>query len=432
MYVKVKLCSNDKQNEEPEIFKIRDNATVQELKEKLEVLFGNSLGMLNIRSIFRTLDNADGLSSILRLKKPNESATDIPGCAFSLLSGKKIVALLKFYSYAEADEVHKDSVNLPSKALLLPVDIQAPSDSNSSVSENSSISNKLEEKSANFNKVEKSICPLKLADKSVGQNTMLSGNQAGRSISIFRSKMHNMARYCKKEHNSDKEAEDDFDYDEEPNPMCKDKKRDCCVQNKCGKPDPRPPYARTMPENRQYGLVLSNDDPCEDVDMEKIMVQLFSIFENCEVQDLYFSDCTSTAKFCRNLLMVTEDDDTADWVIRAIEGVCPPHSCERFIDFFHLIHCTFVLPLIVPGKALCSIFDLLELQNCGLVTDKWTVVCRRTLDPCDPDYHSKAVSEICENEEFEMYIDEESRELIESQCSKLKYCFWRLKFVFDC
>ncbi|XP_017039869.1 uncharacterized protein LOC108087157 [Drosophila ficusphila] len=261
----------------------------------------------------------------------------------------------------------------------------------------------------------------------------MDSDDVKKPASIFGSKIQTFARSCKPEpSNSEEDDEQDFDSGEDEE-KCVNKKRDCCVRGKCGEKDTRPPYARTMPENRRYGVVISNDDCTADsVDSKALMAHFFKLMESRTVDDLHFSDCTSMAKFCKNLLIVCEDDETANWVIQAVEGVCPPHTAVPFIVFFDLAKCSFVLPMIVPGKSLCSVFELLEIQNCGLSTDKWSVIERSILDPCEPGYDQKAVSALCENELIVLYIDDDSREIIENNCFKLKYCFWSLKFEFEC
>jgi len=134
------------------------------------------------------------------------------------------------------------------------------------------------------------------------------------------------------------------------------------------------------------------------------------------------------AKFGSNLLIVCVDDETANWVVSAVDSLCPPHSCLPFLKFFDLLRCSFVLPLVRPGEPLCSMFSLMEKQNPTLVTDKWSVVDRTPVDTCDPDL----VTDLCPNEVIDLYIDEDSRDLISQQCSKIVYFCWHLKVNFEC
>lgn len=245
------------------------------------------------------------------------------------------------------------------------------------------------------------------------------------------SKAEAMARSCKPDYTSDQDSEDQDNKKKEQVLKDGDRNLHHCNRAKCDHLDKSPPYAATLPEKRRYGLVISNkDQKAEDVDLNAIMEHFFDVFGKRSAQDLNFSNCTAMAKFCSNLLIVCEDDPTVKWVISAVAGVTPPHSCLSFIKFFGLIRTYFVLPLIVVGKPLSSIFELLETQNCGLVTSKWTVVGRKLLDPGLDNYSQKAVSVLCDNEEIEVYVDDESKKLIAENCGYINYCFWKLRFQF--
>lgn len=236
------------------------------------------------------------------------------------------------------------------------------------------------------------------------------------------------ARSCNPDYTSEQESEDQDN-------KGKDEVRTLqnCKRTKCDHLNTSPPYATTLPEKRRYGLVISNkDQKAEDVDLKAVMEHFFDVFGKVSEQALNFSNCTAMAKFCSNLLIVCEDEPTVKWVMSAVAGVTPPHSCLSFIKFFGLIRTSFVLPLIVVGKPLSSIFELLETQNCGLVTSKWTVVARKLLDPSLDNYSLKAVSVLCENEEIEVYVDEESKKIIVENCGHINYCFWKLRFQFAC
>ncbi|EDV42350.1 uncharacterized protein Dana_GF17939, isoform B [Drosophila ananassae] len=236
------------------------------------------------------------------------------------------------------------------------------------------------------------------------------------------------------EDEEEKEVEPDEESEESEecaSSQCPDRRLVCCNTVKCGKPDTRPPYATTLPEDRRYAMMITNDDPAaSNVNIRAIMDHLFSLFIGCCVADLSFYDCVPMARYDCVLMIVAKDEYTADWLANAITGVCPPHSCLPFIQFFGLVRAHFVLPLVVPEKMLCSIFELFEHQNCGLVTYRWAVIGRYLLDPCATDNPSKAVSSLNENQEIDLFIDEASRDFILEQCSKIKYCFWHLLFTF--
>lgn len=242
----------------------------------------------------------------------------------------------------------------------------------------------------------------------------------------------------KKDEKDEKDEEEDEEDDEDSdvvdassNSECRDMRRDCCNPNKCTKRDTRPPYAITLPEHRRFAMMITNDDPtATNVNFHAIMDHLFSLFIDCCVAKLSFSDCIPMARYDSVLIIVTKDDFTSNWLMDAITGVSPPHSCLPFIQFYGLVRAHFVLPLVVPEKMLCSIFELFEHQNCGLVTYQWAVIGRYILDPCATDNPNKAVSSLNENQEIDLFIDEASRDFILEQCSKIKYCFWHLLFTF--
>ncbi|XP_017069561.2 uncharacterized protein LOC108106835 [Drosophila eugracilis] len=202
---------------------------------------------------------------------------------------------------------------------------------------------------------------------------------------------------------------------------------DCCDQED----DTRPPYVRVMPEDRRYGVVVTNDeDPC-DCDFNCFLIFLVERFEQSdEVGSLAFSECTSIEPFGCNLLIVCRDDCTKDWIIRETRTVCPPFKCTTFIRHFELVRVSFVIPMVVH-KRLCRIFNIFERQNAGLGTGKWCVVGNSELDPDSEDYHSKVVYEGAQNIEITCYIDEDSAEYIKKRCSMIRFLVWHL-FVDFC
>ncbi|KAH8413506.1 hypothetical protein KR009_011861 [Drosophila setifemur] len=216
--------------------------------------------------------------------------------------------------------------------------------------------------------------------------------------------------------------------DDDEDSTCKDPcKIECCDPE--GDED-RPPYAKVMPEDRRYGVVIVNeDDPC-NTDFSCILIFLVEQFQEAEeASTLSFSQCTSAVAFDNSLLIVCEDADTQDWILRAALPMCPPFKCTTFIKHFMLTKCSFVLPMIVK-HSLCRIFHIFEKQNCGLTTSKWCVMSKSLLSCCKPDYSSKVVYEDAPNLEIVVYIDEESLEYINTHCNKLRYMLWHLPF--DC
>eukprot|EP00099_Drosophila_melanogaster_P028558 NP_732298.3 uncharacterized protein Dmel_CG7208, isoform B [Drosophila melanogaster] len=446
MFVKVKLDAEGNTSVMPEMFELHNNATIGELKQKLEVKVGLPLARLNVQSFHKSLENDEFITNLLRIPDKSDytyPSTTLNGTAFSLYHENSFVGFLQFYTIPEGKS-QLDFLNMPKSSMLLPVD-RLPQFCEASNSQDSSASSASNQTNASFESASTSassvarktrVCASDEESaakrirsnqensvvKVVPQQNLLADKRAGSMASIFGSKIHLM-NCCKTETSrtscSVEQAEE-----------CKERKKDCCTPKNCRKRDTRPPYANTMPENRRYALVITNQSSCSDgVDTIALMEHFHSIFEDSgsSVSDLNFSECASTQTFDCNMLVVCEDNETAQWVIEAVEGVEPPHSCQPFIKFFDLVRTTFVLPLVSPNKSLCVIFALLESQNPGLNTDRWAVVNRSTLDCQDVE---RQVAQFCDNVLIEVYIDEDSRDFIADRCSKLRYCFWQLKFDF--
>ncbi|XP_016956857.1 uncharacterized protein LOC108029192 [Drosophila biarmipes] len=212
------------------------------------------------------------------------------------------------------------------------------------------------------------------------------------------------------------------------NPICEDPCQiNCCDEGGEG----RPPYARVMPEDRRYGVVISNEcDPC-DCDFARVLQHLVESFHTAvDVATLAFSECTPAVAFECILLMVCRDSDTSDWIQRAMRPMDPPYLCTTFIKHFELVRCSFVIPMIVE-RELCRIFHIMEKQNCGLDLGKWCVVRKTALDPCSPDYAAKVIFDGATNYELVVYMDECSKSYIENHCGKIVYLMWHLPVDFS-
>ncbi|XP_017099405.2 uncharacterized protein [Drosophila bipectinata] len=198
----------------------------------------------------------------------------------------------------------------------------------------------------------------------------------------------------------------------------------CCVS------DNRFPYAKVLPEDRRYAVMIVNEDNPGDCDYRCILKSLSEKFLTApNPHTLSFSQCAPADEFDCTLMIVCADAETQDWLIRVARPQCPPYKFQTFIRHYDLVRCTFVLPLIVK-RDLCRIFSVLENQNCGLDTSKWCVISQVTLDPCGKEFERKVVYPDCQNDEVTVYIDEESIAHISNQCNKLKYMLWHLPVDF--
>ncbi|XP_016986310.1 uncharacterized protein LOC108049591 [Drosophila rhopaloa] len=206
---------------------------------------------------------------------------------------------------------------------------------------------------------------------------------------------------------------------------------DPCLVRCCNEgDDDRPPYARVMPEDRRFGVVITNDDdPC-DCQFACILIFLVEQFQgSAEAGSLSFSQCTSAVTFDCALLIVCEDTETSDWILRMTRPMCPPYKCTTFIKHFELVRCSFVIPMVVK-RELCRIFNVMEKQNCGLDTSKWCVMSKTLLDKCSEEYPTKVIYDEAPNWEIIAYIDQESVDYINKHCYKLKFMMWHLPFDF--
>ncbi|XP_037709851.1 uncharacterized protein LOC119547189 [Drosophila subpulchrella] len=201
----------------------------------------------------------------------------------------------------------------------------------------------------------------------------------------------------------------------------------CCDEGGVG----RPSYARIMPEDRWYGVVITNEgDPC-DCNFDCVLQHLVESFHSAvDVATLSFSQCTPAVSFECFLLMECRDSDTSDWLQRAMRPMNPPYLCSTFIEHFELVRCSFVVPMVVE-RELCRIFHIMEKQNCGLDSSKWCVVRKTALDSCSEDYAKKVVFDGFPNYELVVYMDNCSKVYIEKQCGKLLFLMWHLSVDFD-
>ncbi|KRK05700.1 uncharacterized protein LOC26534764 isoform X1 [Drosophila yakuba] len=105
-----------------------------------------------------------------------------------------------------------------------------------------------------------------------------------------------------------------------------------------------------MPENRRYGLVITNQSSDADgVDTVALIVNANRRRCNAALFFLLVTGISSGAAVCHHrlhtstlanmtfdssMLVVCEDEETAQWVMSAVHGMCPPHSCQPLIEFF--------------------------------------------------------------------------------------------------
>ncbi|KAH8351835.1 hypothetical protein KR084_000059 [Drosophila pseudotakahashii] len=212
--------------------------------------------------------------------------------------------------------------------------------------------------------------------------------------------------------------------------------RDPCAIHCCAAGADRPDYARVMPEDRRYGVVIQNEvercdcNPCicKFGSVQKFLYQAFRRAE--DPASLNFSQCMPAVAFDCLLVFVCKDSDTSDWLIRTMQSLSPPYKCTTFIKHFELVRCSFVLPM-VNHVEFCAAFHGMENLNPCLDTKKWCVVRKTLLETCSEDYASKVIYKASKNYEIVVYMDKASRDYILSKCGKIKFQMWRLPVDFS-
>ncbi|XP_046869414.1 uncharacterized protein LOC124462066 [Drosophila willistoni] len=180
----------------------------------------------------------------------------------------------------------------------------------------------------------------------------------------------------------------------------------------------RSPYVNILPENRPFVVVISSSE-CEK-NFCDLLEEFFGIFKDFRnVRCLDFNEVTPDTEYNGRLYIAGANEDTMDWVAG---NVCSmeTYQATSLIDFLHLTPARVTWPKV--EKCFQAIFELLEQQNADITTEKWSVVSRKDAAPI--------VTDICPNEQLEIWMDAESVDIIKERCNSLKFCFWIIKFEF--
>ncbi|XP_046868822.1 uncharacterized protein LOC124461339 [Drosophila willistoni] len=180
----------------------------------------------------------------------------------------------------------------------------------------------------------------------------------------------------------------------------------------------RPPYVNILPENRPFVVVISSSE-CEK-NFCDLLEEFFGIFKDFRnVRCLDFNEVTPDTEYNGRLYIAAANEDTMDWVAG---NVCSmeTYQATSLIDFLHLTPARVTWPKV--EKCFQAIFELLEQQNADITTEKWAVVSRKDAAPI--------VTDICPNEQLEIWMEAESVDIIKERCNSLKFCFWIIKFEF--
>ncbi|KAH8267424.1 hypothetical protein KR018_001034 [Drosophila ironensis] len=205
-----------------------------------------------------------------------------------------------------------------------------------------------------------------------------------------------------------------------------DKKyRDPCV-SRCCADESSPPYERIFPEDRRFVVIIINEVNPYCTDFDPILIHLTEQFSlTDEADELEFSRCTSVAPFEYSMMIACVNSESQEWLLRAALPMCPPYRCSKFIYHFEMVRCSFVIPMMINPEW-CRILHVMERQNCGLKTSKWSIVSTRVLDACEKDYAERAIYADGKNVEVIVYVDEKSLEYIASHCATIRYHIFHL------
>ncbi|KAH8310349.1 hypothetical protein KR044_000858, partial [Drosophila immigrans] len=432
----------------PLIFNIEDAATVFDLKSSLESLVNIAVNEQVIQRMDRILDNFDELAKVVNLETDGDK---INGAAISLYTNNKFYCFLQFYNKNEGDN-QSSFFSRPANAKKLPIDTlpqyieQLDSDeswhSSSSSSDEDSSDQSSDSSDATRRSKRKTI--IKAASPAKNQltpeNTIIQAVPVApianipavpelEKITVLKETPQDTLPVQNKEvEAATKDAKEKLTASSFVPPT---KPKTTAPVDSTNSPDEKPPYIAMKPEQRKYALVIKKDIAEEHPNFGRLMAHFYGLFESSQsCGQLNFSESLSITEYDDQLWVLCEDNETCEWIAQGAR-MLSSYKCCSFIKYFGLSKCRVVLPQVVDGKELASIFQLLELQNSGLCTSKWCVVARTLLDPKAKDFDTQAMTTLCKNESLALYVDQESKCLIQQNGFKLKYCFWKLAFQFE-
>ncbi|XP_068148619.1 uncharacterized protein [Drosophila tropicalis] len=438
MFVKIKF---EPGSGKPNFFSLEDNATIHDLKIKMESIIDIPADCQEIHTLSTSLENGVVLSSMVQpndtiSKTPvmNDSGIGINGAAISLYSNNKFICFLQFYNEVEGniqgnffDQVEGDNGRklppidqVPQYTETLDTDSCPSTCSSSSSTSDSSDSldgSTSDESSSGIlikrkRKLDDDSTTSKRICNASSENPMPQ-NQAS-SVKVVECPKKTLEN-CSKPNESKSNESSPLSLTFSPS----------LASSPLPLPlPPTPPYVWVDPEHRHLMLVITTDLP--EKDFSGLLNYFYTLFEtslNCN--RFQFNEKHSVAKFDDKLWLTCANEDTYEWVTRSLSSLSS-YKSTSFLEHFNSIKCSIILPKVAKNKPLASVFQLLELQNSGLQTGKWCVLQRKTLLTTSKDYKEKAITYICDNEEVILRIDQNSIDFLKTKECKLKYCFWTI------
>ncbi|KAH8381722.1 hypothetical protein KR093_011170, partial [Drosophila rubida] len=421
--------------QKPLIFNIEDSATIFDLKSNLESFVNIAVDQQVIQRMDRILNDFDELAKVVNLEIDGDK---INGAAISLYTNNKFYCFLQFYNKNESDN-QSNFFNQPANAKKLPIDTlpqyieQLDSDeswhSSSSSSDSDSSDQSTDSSDAASHSKRKTVV------KAVSPSKSISAAREHEKITVV--KVAPQATVPLKDNVVEAVT---LESTQAPRknaiassilPPTKSKPTASVDSTHSSVEKPSAPYIAMKPEQRKYALIINKDIAEEHPNFGQLMAHFYGLFESSQsCGQLNFSESLSITEHDDQLWVLCEDNETCEWIAQGAR-MLSSYKCSSFIKYFGLSKCRVVLPQVVDGKQLANIFQLLELQNSGLCTNKWCVAVRTLLDPQVEDYAAQATTTLCKNEILSLYVDQESKTFIQKNGFKLKYCFWRLSFLFE-
>jgi len=129
-----------------------------------------------------------------------------------------------------------------------------------------------------------------------------------------------------------------------------------------------------------------------------------------------------------NVVISGADEETKDLVLKNSQTMSAPPTVPPVIPHVQLIRISLVLPMVVK-KPLFRYFKVIQNQNEGLKTGKWTVTKQTVLEPNSPEYDCNVIYTEVENRVTVICIDKESAEYLK-RAKRIKFMFWKLPINF--
>ncbi|KRG00081.1 uncharacterized protein Dwil_GK26902 [Drosophila willistoni] len=183
----------------------------------------------------------------------------------------------------------------------------------------------------------------------------------------------------------------------------------------------RPPYINILPDDRQFVVVVSSSECAKN-------------FCDLNVCCLDFNEVSPVIEYNGRLFIAAANEDTMEWVARNNAKVFSAFRGRNYHnklpDLWKYVYVwrlltIYIIRFYIRGQRsnlVCIEFS--SSWNCRTLdttTEKWAVMSRENAPPI--------VTDICPNEQVEIWMDANSVDIIKERCNRLKLSFW-IEFEF--